>query len=384
MGHLGIFAQTGVLQLDKAACPDAAAKLTAAAHAGIGADDGVLPHAGVAHLRGVHHGARADDGIVDDAPRADDGLLADDSLSAQHRAGQQARAGSDAHGRLDIAAGCVIDLHARAGEGQQAVALQQARDLRQLGRGGDGIHGLLLVHGGAVVQQEAGKGEVLVERLHQLLAGDAVDAREAPCGLRGELRQIDGRAGDDGDGVLRVLCGGKEYMQQVRGIAVHRGHDLRFGGQARAGRLDIAVVTDQKEAPDTAVEQSVRQPREQRRAHDALQHQGLRISGFCRIVRNKDHCGHSNHGIRLLSHGNTAPLYQIFPHSSICFPPESKQIPAAGRLLFCRNPITAFLNRPGHGFLHRLWKTPKFLPLCGQSPRISGGETACTAQNPCV
>lgn len=66
MGHLGIFAQTGVLQLDKAACPDAAAKLTAAAHAGIGADDGVLPHAGVAHLRGVHHGARADDGIVDE------------------------------------------------------------------------------------------------------------------------------------------------------------------------------------------------------------------------------------------------------------------------------------------------------------------------------
>ena len=233
-------------------------------------------------------------------------------------------------------------------------------------------------------QQEAGKGEMLVKRLHQLLAGDAVDAREAPCGLRGELRQIDGRAGDDGDGVLRVLRGGKEYMQQVRGIAVHRGHDLRFGGQARAGRLDIAVVTDQKEAPDTAVEQSVRQPREQRRAHDALQHQGLRISGFCRIVRNKDHCGHSNHGSRLLSHGNTAPLYQIFPHSSICFPPESKQIPAAGRLLFCRNPITAFLNRPGHGFLHRLWKTPKFLPLCGQSPRISGGETVCTAQNPCV
>ena len=171
-------------------------------------------------------------------------------------------------------------------------------------------------------------------------------------------------------------------MQQVRGITVHRGHDLRFGGQARAGRLDIAVVTDQKEAPDTAVEQSVRQPREQRRAHDALQHQGLRISGFCRIVRNKDHCGHSNHGIRLLSHGNTAPLYQIFPHSSICFPPESKQIPAAGRLLFCRNPITVFLNRPGHGFLHRLWKTPKFLPLCGQSPRISGGETACTAKIP--
>ena len=182
MGHLGIFAQTGVFQLDKAACPDAAAKLTAAAHAGIGTDDGVLPHAGLAHLRGVHHGARADDGIVDDAPRADDGLLADDGFAAQHRAGQQARAGSDAHGRLDIAAGCVIDLHARAGEGQQAVALQQARDLRQLGRGGDGIHGLLLVHGGAVVQQEAGKGEMLVERLHQLLAGDAVDARDAPCG----------------------------------------------------------------------------------------------------------------------------------------------------------------------------------------------------------
>lgn len=43
MGHLGIFAQTGVLQLDKAACPDAAAKLTAAAHAGIGADDGICP-----------------------------------------------------------------------------------------------------------------------------------------------------------------------------------------------------------------------------------------------------------------------------------------------------------------------------------------------------
>ena len=241
-----------------------------------GADVGIITDGGVIDLRAVDVRVVADLGILEVAVRADGAAAADGGVAAQDRPRQERRACADGDARLNVSIVVVPDFNALLGQTIEIALVEHRLPLRQLAQARDAVDAVAVGIGDAVVLQEFGEDELLVQSLHQRHAIDGRDGADDGGGVEllfvVGIGQDDGRAGDDDDILLALIRRGQEDMELV-------GHSLLCGAEKadviRDAGADIApepLVADHKETPNAAGDQGRRQPRKQRRTHDILQH----------------------------------------------------------------------------------------------------------------
>ena len=203
---------------------------------GKGPDRRVAADLGIVDLRGVDLRPLADLDIFQIAVRPDGAAVGNGGRAAQHGPGQKLGPGPDEDRGLDIRVVIIPNRHACGGEIVQNAAAQQRLPLGQLLHGADGVHAVTVSIGHAVVLEEVGEDERIVQRVHQRLTADgahaALDRRAGERILIHGERIDDGRAGDDDDVLLLLVGGGQKDVELVGRLLELGAAEVAVAGEA--------------------------------------------------------------------------------------------------------------------------------------------------------
>ena len=292
MGDFRAVADGGVLDLHEIAAAHMRPDTRTRTDIGEGPDGRVRADLGIVDLRGVDARIFSDLHVFQIAVRADGAAVGDGRRAAQDGPGQQLCPGPDEDGRLNIGIVIVPDRHTCGGQIVQNAPAENRLPFGQLLHGRNGINTVAVGIRNTVFFHEVGEDKRIIQRIHQRLTAHGTYAAFGRCA--GKCRFINGkgidhsRAGDDDD-VLLLLVGRRQKDMKLVGsllklcaaqLAAVREAALRLGQKP--------LVADQKEASNPACGQRTRQPRQQRRPHDRLQHHWTGRSCFCGVVRHKD------------------------------------------------------------------------------------------------
>jgi len=264
MGNLGAVADGGVLDFHEVADLDAVADVRARPDIGERTDARVVADGRIVDLRGIDDGVVADLCVFEIAVGAYRAVLADRGLPAQDGAGQDRRADADGDGGIDVGGAVVPDFDALTRQAREIGAVQNGLPFGELLQAGDRIDAVAVGVGHAVVLEEVGEDELVVERLHERFAvygGHAADdGRIGKFGLVGREGQDDGGAGHNNDVLLGFFRRGEKHVELVGRRLGRRTEKFHVVREERARLALVAFMADQKETPDAARDQRGDQP----------------------------------------------------------------------------------------------------------------------------